>query len=473
MMKRLFNLTLALVLLGLILFPSSVRANLDFLVKPYVQLGSNPRTNKNDTYDLIFLSNSDSKEVKLFVKITTSKNKDNKWLPSTNLKIKPLGVFFNVNWYEYCFKLDNIPKDSIFQYKLIQADQVVFASKAKARSSGKSTFAVFGDLGFGSPGQKQLACTLYHKNVDFVLMPGDIVYRRGLLSEYLKNFFPVYNCDIIDPSMGAPLMRSIMFFPALGNHDMALTGGITTTDLSVHKDALGYFYFFDEPLNGPVLKSNPWLSVKGSASAKQAILAHSMHRFPGMANYSFDWGFAHILVLDANPYQDWSDKVLLDFVEKDLKKASTQPWKFVCYHQPAFSSDPFHHQENHMRKLTSIFQKYGVDVVFTGHAHCYQRSYPLIYNDEKSNTDVQKFKLDRDFDGKVKTKPNGIVYIVTGCGGAPLYNPRVFHDRVEDFTNIYLGDDYSFTLVDMDINRLIFKQISSNDKVIDEFSITK
>ena len=51
------------------------------------------------------------------------------------------------------------------------------------------------------------------------MIPGDIVYERGLIVDYRKKFWPVYNAD--EPSdAGVPLIRSVPFMAAPGNHDI-------------------------------------------------------------------------------------------------------------------------------------------------------------------------------------------------------------------------------------------------------------
>ena len=77
------------------------------------------------------------------------------------------------------------------------------------------------------------------------MIPGDIVYEYGLISEYREKFWPVYNAD--EPSeSGAPLLRSTLFVAAPGNHDT------DTRDLDKYPDALAYYLFWDQPLNGPI-----------------------------------------------------------------------------------------------------------------------------------------------------------------------------------------------------------------------------
>jgi hypothetical protein len=35
-----------------------------------------------------------------------------------------------------------------------------------------------------------------------------------------------------------------------------------------------------------------------------------------------------------------------------------------------------------------LFQRYGIDILFSGHAHNYQRTYPLFYNDVNSSEPI-------------------------------------------------------------------------------------
>ena len=97
----------------------------------------------------------------------------------------------------------------------------------------------------------------------------------------------------------------------------------TTTidrDLDTHPDGLAYFYYWDQPLNGPSAAPGGPLAppLKGSADRQKAFLDAAGTAFPRMANFSFDYGNAHWTVLDANAYVDWTDPALRAWVEADL-----------------------------------------------------------------------------------------------------------------------------------------------------------
>ena len=100
----------------------------------------------------------------------------------------------------------------------------------------------------------------------------------------------------------------------------------------------------------------------------------------------------------------------------------------MCCHNPAFSSSHQHYTEQAVRLWHPLFEACGVDVVFAGHVHNYQRTVPLTFapaspgRDKKGRVDGE-FGLDRSFDGEKATGPKGVIHVVAGGGGASLYGP--------------------------------------------------
>ncbi len=80
-------------------------------------------------------------------------------------------------------------------------------------------------------------------------------------------------------------------------------------------------------------------------------------------------------------------------LEKEL--ASPATFKIVCFHEPIYCSGGHSPRKDVRAVWESLFIKYGVNVVFQSRNHYYQRSNPI----------------------------NGIIYVISGGGGAPLYNP--------------------------------------------------
>ena len=88
--------------------------------------------------------------------------------------------------------------------------------------------------------------------------------------------------------------------------------------------------------------------------------------------YSFDYANSHFVVLD-NTMTYWAQpqemgEVQLDWLIKDLEKHKQTDNIFVFYHIPSYI---YARRENTTDTLAQIFEKYGVDVVFTGHHHEY------------------------------------------------------------------------------------------------------
>ena len=451
----------------------------EFLVKPYLQLGKRPSPQSiqllwhaavsNDVW-LAEYKNSDE---------TAWKKAENQ--NSSTIAIKGIAPF---NVYSSTFTL--LKAGTIFQYRVSKNGQVIFTSEGKALKSPEQSYriAISGDMGAGNNTAKKMSYEIYKAKPDMIAIAGDIVYNRGLVSEYTTRFWPVYNKDVADTS-GAPLLRTIPFVASVGNHDAS------TRDLDRYPDALAYYHFWDQPLNGPDGKEGGTLvpALAGSDVNKKAFYDGAGDRYPRMTNFSFDYGNAHWTVLDSNPYADWNDSTLRDWLTKDLAAATNATWRFVLYHHPCFNSSRAHYEQQQMRLIAPILEKGKVDIVFAGHVHNYQRTYPLTFTPDNvgiqlvagaSNTRIGKtvngrWTLDKNFNGKKNTKPEGVIYITTGAGGQGLYNPEQTKDKDswQKFTKKFESTVHSFTVMDVDGTTLVLRQLDINGKEVDKVKITK
>jgi 3',5'-cyclic AMP phosphodiesterase CpdA len=364
-----------------------------------------------------------------------------------------------------------------FDYRVLRADKPVFSARARARRGpGEATqrIVLFGDGGNASDGQKRVAYQASLAQPDLVVMTGDLVYDRGRFSEYAQRFFPIYNAPAADPAAGAPLLRSVLFAASPGNHDTAYR------DLAKYPDGEAYYALWAQPLNGPALsgeRNTP--AVQGSADAVRAFTEAAGTHYPRMGSFSFDSGTVHWTVLDANAYTDWTSPELKSWLVKDLENARRATWRFVVFHHPPFHSSPSHENDQWMRALCPTFEKYGVDIVWSGHVHNYQRSYPLRFTVTSPRDDKGRvggtFQLDRAFDGVKNTRPKGVLYIVTGAAGAGLYDTALEEtpEKWQPFTARYLADSHSLTVVDIQGKKLAARQIDENGKQRDAFTVTK
>lgn len=309
---------------------------------------------------------------------------------------------------------------------------------------------------------------------DFILNTGDNVYNEGTEDNYRDFFFPVYNSDTDSNETGAPIIRSELFFPVDGNHDLGSTG-VSANLLADNSaplfsgnlsggNALSFFNDFYFPQDGPkgfdiqydwnVTASTPsglTFSYQGQNYNSPAAIAAfrsstkvDTGKGPSVqvdhqSNYSFDYGNAHFLFLDANPHL-FNDNLpggnayntepptfvayptaLGQWVIDDLD-SSKQPWKIVVYHQPAFTSGDATLVNNQMRQVAKLLEDHGVNIVFNGHDHNYQRTLPIRSTTRTGATPTTlagspAVYVDQKFNGNTDTVPDGVLYLIEGAGG--------------------------------------------------------
>lgn len=462
---------------------ASQSENSPFLIKPFVQLGNEPKLQKSESMEILWLSTEKNADAAKQWKVECDPKNGTNWQDGKIEEIAQLGFFDKQPMFRFTAKVSNLNPGQPFSYRLSKDGKQVFQAQANARKNEKQAyrFAIVGDIGSGSSGQKKVAHQIASKKPDLFVIPGDIVYNRGLVSEYLYRFFPIMNSDVSSPNVGAPLLRSVLTMPVIGNHDVALTNPGEGVNLSRFPDALGYYLLWSSPLNGPskLINAKNTTRLGGNAENQVSFVKAAGKRFPVMANYSFDYGNSHWIVLDGNGYMDWTDEKTRKWVDEDLAKAKDATWKFATFHQPGFSVDESHADEQRMRLLSDLFEKHNVDIVFAGHAHCYQRTLPLRFTPDLKklapgpyqDAVAGSFSFDKIFDGKTHTTPNGVIYIVTGGGGAQLYEQKGNATSAPFMQKFVYA--HSFTLVDVDDKTLRMQQIGADGKVVDQFNLTK
>ncbi len=136
------------------------------------------------------------------------------------------------------------------------------------------------------------------------------------------------------------------------------------------------------------------------------------------------------------------------------------------------------------RVLADVFEAGRVDVVWSGHVHNYQRTFPLTFRvdrgpDGKPIRDADKvpghWTLDTTYDGRTQTHPRGVIYIISGAGGANLYNPDQQNDPAswQPYTHKFLSQVNSLTVADLDGPRLTVRQVSAKGEEVDRFVVAK
>lgn len=386
------------------------------------------------------------------------------------------------HYLRYRATLEELPLDSVVSWRVHSDGKEIRKSSVKTRASAKRPirFAAVGDMASNRPEALAVAYQVDCAKPDFMIALGDIVYPGGRALQYFNHFFPVYN-DVNEssPKTGAPLMASVPVYPVIGNHDTE------QQKLPAYPDAYSCFHWFSVPKNGP--GKGPWNAPLGKdESAASTFMQIAGAEYPAMHFYSFDNGAAHFLVLDANKYSLDALPGVLPWIERDLL-SSKQRWKIVCFHQPAFHTSREHYSEQRMRLLEPLFEKAGVDLVLAGHVHNYQRSFPLRFEPNPEGPDKRgrvngKLSLDDNFDGVTRTKPRGIIHVVSGGGGAKLYSvdlaktveilKKEHSENYQPLTAKYVPD-HGFTLIDLNADSLKVRQINAEGREVDNFLMTK
>jgi len=213
--------------------------------------------------------------------------------------------------------------------------------------------------------------------VRFILQSGDAVVNGGDAQQWNVSFVGLINR--LTTQGGVP------YFLAPGNHDVT-----SAADLNAPGRKVGL---------GNYLRAMSRLIPPNGAS----------RRLAGYPTYAFGYGNTFVLAFDSNIAED---SVQYAWVEGQLRGLDRSRYTHVVAfsHHPAFSSGP--HGGSTIERPTAairarympLFRRHGVDLVFTGHEHFFEPS-------------VERY---RDPSGRARRMDQ----IVSGGGGAPLYNYR-------------------------------------------------
>lgn len=445
--------TLLLCLLAAFLYAQDT-----FLVKPYLQLGDAPKVSAKERLDLLW--HAENCDAAWSVEVRSAQ----RWEPQAAPTFRTLDVPPLPAHRIYRATLQGLSAGASVPYRITLNGAVVFEAVAQTRKPGAHRLIVFGDAAAGTPGQAAIAKAVAAARPDAVFIAGDLVYGRGRAAEYRDHFFPFYNSDKV------PLMRRVPFLGVPGNHDEPFASW---------PDSAAYFAYWSQPLNGPTLKAGEASAAPVTAGVHDAVVAAAGPAFPRMASFSFDYGKVHWTVLDSNVYTDWEGPKLRAWLEADLKAAQGADWRIVTLHHPLFQSSRSHMDDQWMRPLSPLLEKYGVDLVLAGHVHNYQRTAPICFKPTKVGPRGRpvdgEFTVDEAFDGRTVTRAKGIIHIVTGAGGAELYDPWQTDAKAswQPWTRAFISDKHSFTVLDVAGKTLKLRQLDAEGRELDAITLTK
>ncbi|HVF30566.1 MAG TPA: metallophosphoesterase [Pyrinomonadaceae bacterium] len=244
---------------------------------------------------------------------------------------------------------------------------------------GSLRLAVFGDAGRGTKDQYDLGQVMADYRTAFpfdtVLLTGDNIYGPDGPAD-MKNKFELPYKALLD--------GGVKFYASLGNHD---------------------------------------------TSNQRAYAFFNMN---GEEYYRIERNDVSFYALNSN----YLDKKQLDWLIAKLESDSNK-WRVAFFHHPPYSSGGRHGSDEEVRKvLHPLFVKHGVDVVFTGHDHFYERVVPQ----------------------------DGISYFVAGAAG------KIRKGDLKDRSSITAAGfdaDLSFMLVEFVDDQMHFQVVSKARKTVD------
>ncbi len=137
--------------------------------------------------------------------------------------------------------------------------------------------------------------------------------------------------------------------------------------------------------------------------------------------YSFDFYNIHFLAISSEyPFEKGSKQY--EFIKHDLKELLQDPsilWRIVFLHKPMYTSADFDIKDSEQLKNTfhQLFEKYQIDLVLSGHTQYYQRSLPLLYNNDNDTTPFVMDQNNNEYNNQ-----DGIIFITAGTAGDKIHH---------------------------------------------------
>lgn len=210
----------------------------------------------------------------------------------------------------------------------------------------------------------------------------------------------------------------------------------------------------------PVASRIPVFPVAGNGES-DLYWYNRYHALPAPESYySFTYGNAEFFMLNTNEREELVRGGKQHEWLKEALVKSNATWKFVAHHHCPVSSDENDFGNTwagtesslgdaRFNDLKKLYEDHGVDVVFYGHVHAYERSWPIR-------------------DGQIDEK-NGVVYVKSGGAGGNLED---FAPTRSWFTN-KVQEGHHYCLVDIYAGHFRFKMFDAEGRLKDFFELEK
>lgn len=310
----------------------------------------------------------------------------------------------NQGTYIYTAYMENLTPNSSYSYEVIVGNSTDsgtdYTFKTAPEKNGPFKFLLWGD-NRSNPSKHQLVAeAMVREGGDVAFNVGDLVGTGTNYNEWKTQYFnPAQN-----------LLKQVPTFVSIGNHEY---------------DSKWFYNYLNHPINN-------------SAPKKENF-------------YSFTYGPVFIIVLDNNA--DWGTNTDLitpgstqyNWLVSELNSdaANDANWIMVMAHCPPYTNgwdSPGYDGSKVTREhLMPLFEEYGVDLVFNGHTHDYERGHL-----------------------------NGVNYVISGGGGSALDH------IVNDFSHITVyKSDYHYIVMDIQKHQIKYSVYNPSGTLLDDTTFIK
>jgi len=298
-------------------------------------------------------------------------------------------------------QLTGLTPDTPYYYTVtsdeVTSPQSTFATAPETERSFR--FVAYGDTRTDAGAHAAVIQAIIASEPEFVLHSGDLVSDGDNKTVWGPEFF--------DPAYY--LMINTPLLPIIGNHEGSG---------NLFRD---FFSLGD---------NDDWFAFSYSNVRFIGLNTHNASYSPGSDQYNWLAGYYE--------GEEWVPG------ELESAECTSADWQIVYFHHPPYTATSSHSDEIGVQThLVPLFEEHGVDMVFNGHSHAYER----YFN-------------------------NGIYYIVTGGGGAPLAS--LVEDTVEPIREF--GESvYHHCVIDVDVENelLTLSARYNNGQEFDGITITK
>jgi predicted MPP superfamily phosphohydrolase len=203
---------------------------------------------------------------------------------------------------------------------------------------------------------------------------------------------------------------------------------------------------------------------------KQIVTYHQLDN----PYYSHDFQNIHFISMSTeHPFEVGSKQH--EFIQKDLEKISKDPdvdWIILHQHKALYSTKQDKKEANDLRDIYQpLFHKYDVDLVLSSHNQYYERTFPILYNEDvelrNDKSDIPKpivaVKHQHDY-----PPTDGIIFVSIGTAGDELdpvtetHDYHVIQKSIHGFLNLELSNK----------GKQLTGQFYTNDgQILDHFTI--